>query len=168
MSTRRPGNPRAGALLRRHLACFSGAAVPVPVAEIAEDLLGLRIREEPALGASGVLVPSARLILVNTSESPLRRRFTLAHEVAHWVIHCTGATPPPIMCRSVGPRPSADAREREANVFAADLVMPEEELRAACELDAALGPLAERFGVSNEAMAWRLYNLGLTDSRPRA
>lgn len=168
MSTRRPGDPRAGALLRRHLACFSGAAVPVPVAEIAEDLLGLRVREEPALGASGVLVPSARLILVNASESPLRRRFTLAHEVAHWVVHCTGASLPPITCRAVGPQPTTDTPEREANIFAADLVMPEEELRAAYAPDAALGPLAERFGVSDEAMAWRLFNLELTDSPPRA
>ena len=166
MSVRRPGDPRAEALLQRHRACFPGTAVPVPVAEIAEDLLGLRVREEPALAASGMLIPSARLIVVNGAESALRRRFTLAHEVAHWVVHCTGGTPAPILCRAVGPRTSADVREREANVFAADLLMPEAELPAAVTPGAALGPLAERFGVSDEAMAWRLFNLGLTDSPP--
>ncbi len=140
--------------------------MPVPVAEIAEDLLGLRVREEDALGASGVIVPSARLILVSTSESALRRRFTLAHEVAHWVIHCAGAAPPPIMCRDVGARPGGDPREREANVFAADLLMPEDELRTAHGRDAELGPLAESFGVSDEAMAWRLFNVGLTGAPP--
>lgn len=165
---RRPGDPRAEALLRRHHACFPGTAVPVPVAEVAEDLLGLRVREDPALAASGMLVPSARLIVVNTSESTLRRRFTLAHEVAHWVVHCTGGASPPILCRAVGPRPSTDAREREANVFAADLLMPEAELRAAWAPGAVLGRLAEGFGVSDEAMAWRLFNLGLVDSPPRA
>jgi Zn-dependent peptidase ImmA (M78 family) len=47
--------------------------------------------------------------------------------------------------------------EREANVFAAELLMPEDAVRAA----AAEGEAASRFGVSGEAMAWRLYSFGL-------
>jgi Zn-dependent peptidase ImmA (M78 family) len=30
------------------------------------------------------------------------------------------------------------------------------------------GEIAERFGVSSEAMAWRLYNLGLVEESPAA
>jgi Zn-dependent peptidase ImmA (M78 family) len=165
---RRPGDPRAGELLRRHLAAFGGAASPVPAEAIAEDLLGLRVREEPALDASGVLYPDERLILLNGAESPPRRRFTLAHEIAHWTLHCGGPAPPPILCRAVGPRQGADAREREANVFAADLLMPERELREAGGREPEAAALAERFGVSPEAMAWRLFNLGLADELPGA
>jgi Zn-dependent peptidase ImmA (M78 family) len=168
VSTRRPGDPRADALLRRYLATFPGAAVPVPVEAMAGDLLGLRVRVEPALAASGMLVPAARRIVVNGAETPLRRRFTLAHEVGHWTLHCAGASPPPILCRAVGPRPGPDAREREANVFAADLLMPEPELRAAWADEPGLGVLVERFGVSEEAMGWRLFNLGLVDAPPAA
>ena len=40
-------DPRAHALRARYLATFGGAAVPVPVEAIAEDLLGLRIEERP-------------------------------------------------------------------------------------------------------------------------
>lgn len=165
---RRPGDPRAAALLRRHLATFPGMPVPVPVEAIAEDLLGLRVREEPDLTASGMLVPAERLVLVNASESALRRRFTLAHEIGHWALHCSGIAPPPILCRAVGLRPGADAREREANVFAADLLMPEDDVRAARADEPDVAALAERFGVSPEAMGWRLFNLGLADEPPRA
>ena len=52
-------DPRAHALHARYLATFGGAAIPVPVAAIAEDLLGLRIEESWDLGdCSGLLVPA--------------------------------------------------------------------------------------------------------------
>ena len=54
--------------------------------------------------------------------------------------------------------PEAKALEREANIFAANLVMPEREVRAAGG--------ANRFAVSDEAFAWRLYNLGLASEKP--
>ena len=65
----------------------------MPVESIAEDLLGLRI-EERLLEWSGMLLPAERTIVLNVAESPrndppLRRhRFTIAHEIGHWVCHC--------------------------------------------------------------------------------
>jgi Zn-dependent peptidase ImmA (M78 family) len=53
------------------------------------------------------------------------------------------------------------ALEREANVFAAELLMPSD---AFFERRGSKG-LAEAFRVSEEAMSWRLYNLG-PGSRP--
>ena len=44
--------------------------------------------------------------------------------------------------------------------FAANLVMPEAAVRDA--------EGENRFGVSDEAMAWRLYNLGLIETKPAA
>jgi Zn-dependent peptidase ImmA (M78 family) len=65
-----------------------------------------------------------------------------------------------VYCRAedVGVDPEARALEREANIFAANLVMPEEAVQATGG--------ENRFGVSNEALAWRLYNLKL-GRRPR-
>jgi len=164
VSPPRPGDPRAPLLLRRYLATFPGTGHPVPVEDIAEDLLGLRIRVERHMGAlSGALMPAHRLIRVNADEPPERRRFTVAHEIAHWVVHCSEERErAPIMCRLVAEEGAADRREREANVFAADLLMPEDAVRHRFDL---LGPhaepLAHEFGVSLDAMRWRLYNLEL-------
>ena len=86
-------DPRAHALRERYLRLFGGEEIPVPVESIAEDLLGLRI-EERLLEYSGMLLPAERTIVLNAAESPrndppLRRhRFTIAHEIGHWVCHC--------------------------------------------------------------------------------
>jgi hypothetical protein len=58
--------------------------------------------------------------------------------------------------------------EREANVFAAELLVPEPLVRQHLSRDESTGGLAATFGVSSEAIAWRLYNFGLTDRRPDA
>ena len=55
-------------------------------------------------------------------------RFTIAHELGHWICQCVGvAQPQPIYCRAeeIGVDAEAKALEREANIFAANLVMPE-------------------------------------------
>ncbi len=86
-------DPRAHALRDRYVRTFGGPEIPVPVESIAEDLLGLRI-EERLLEYSGMLLPAERTIVLNLAESPrndppLRRhRFTIAHEIGHWVCHC--------------------------------------------------------------------------------
>jgi Zn-dependent peptidase ImmA (M78 family) len=156
---------RAGALRRRYQERFGGAELPVPVEAIAEDLCGLAVEEVANLDVSGMLVPAERSVYVNASEPEQRRRFTLAHELGHWICQCLEGTAAPIYCRAeeVGLDPAVKALEREANVFAAELLMPEPEVRAAFS---TVSELADRFSVSEEAMHWRLYNLGLVDDRP--
>src|SRR5262249_39614918 len=78
---------RAHELRRRYLDLFGGAEFPVPVESIAEDLLGLEV-EEMELEVSGMLFPTERLIVVNGREPETRRRFTIAHELGHWVCQC--------------------------------------------------------------------------------
>ena len=90
-------DPRAHELRDRYLATYGGDEIPVPVESIAEDLLGLRIEEDDLGDCSGMLIPAERLILVNASEAmsgetPTRRhRFTIAHELGHWICHAKGA-----------------------------------------------------------------------------
>ena len=152
---------RADALRLRYHELYGGEELPVPVEKIAGDLLGLDVRETEDIEVSGMLLPARREIWLNATESEPRRRFTLAHELGHWVCQCLEGKVAPVMCRPKDVSEAADrALEREANIFAAELLMPELEVRAA-EGD-------NRFGVSDEAHAWRLYNLGLVSAKPKS
>ena len=114
---------------------------------------------------SGLLVPSELTIWLDRSEaarSPGRRRFTIAHELGHFVLHAarsqTGATS---YCRGSDLERS-DSLEGEANRFAAGLLMPEllvEQEASRCGCNIPL--LAERFAVSAPAMRLRLLSLDL-------
>jgi hypothetical protein len=170
---------RAHALRARYGRAFGGAEIPVPVESIAEDLLGLRIEERWNLGdTSGLLLPADRLIVLNAAEQaggrndpPLRRfRFTIAHELGHWICHAQERpAAAPVYCRQVDLARDADrALEREANVFAAELLMPEKGVRAAWSESRDLAECAERFDVSPTAMRWRLYSFELIDEAPGA
>ena len=161
-------------------------APPVPVERIASALLGLYIDEADDLrtlpGApadqgrlSGMLDAEAMVIWVDRGEvrrSPGRRRFTIAHEVGHLLLHgpvvhesfCD--RPADVQEIEEGPPaselPELRQREREANLFARELLMPEflvnEQARAT---GFNLPALADRFEVSVPAMRLRLRLLKL-------
>jgi IrrE N-terminal-like domain len=130
---------------------WSGDRPPIPIGEIADSHFGLHVRRVspaemrnapgcPELGGdevlSGLLLPSLGEIWVNSEEAgrwPVRERFTIAHELGHHVLHSTGQQT--LFCR----KPSIDPEdqpatppeplpviEREANTFAAALLMPAE------------------------------------------
>ena len=165
-------DPRAHELRDRYLATYGGDEIPVPVESIAEDLLGLRIEEDDLGECSGMLIPAERLIRVNAAEAmsgdtPTRRqRFTIAHELGHWICHAHGAADPATtFCRAKDLSQDADRTlEREANVFGAELLMPEAAVRDAWGAFPGPAGLAERFGVSALAAQWRLYSFGLAEN----
>ena len=171
-------DPRAHALRARYLATFGGAEIPVPVESIAEDLLGLRIEERWDLGdCSGLLVPAERLIVLNAAERasarndpPLRRfRFTIAHELGHWICHAhERAEAEPVYCRQVRPRrarrPRARARGERVRRRAADAgAGGARGVGSTWEIDRC----AAASSVSGEAMHWRLYSFGLGRREPQ-
>jgi hypothetical protein len=160
--------PRAHELRDRYLATYGGDEIPVPVESIAEDLLGLRIEEDDLGECSGMLIPSERLILVNASEAmsgdtPTRRhRFTIAHELGHWICHARGMEDAPTYCRAKDVSQDTDRTlEREANVFGAELLMPEVAVREMWAAFPDFSAVASRFDVSALAAQWRLYSFGL-------
>jgi IrrE N-terminal-like domain len=113
-------DPRAHALRARYHKLFVVNELPVPVESIAEDLLGLAIHEGELGGVSGVLYPDERRIEVNASDIRARKRFTIAHELGHWVCQCLEGRGQKVMCRAKDVSPDADrALEREANLFGA-------------------------------------------------
>ena len=160
MSSSDYDDPRAHVLRERYLSLFGGEEIPVPVESIAEDLLGLAVDAVESLECSGMLLPSERRILVNADEPEERRRFTVAHELGHWICQCLEGTAKPVYCRAeeIGVDPEVKKQEREANIFAANLLMPEPAVRETFR--------ENRFGVSENAYSWRLFNLGLTDAKP--
>jgi Zn-dependent peptidase ImmA (M78 family) len=157
---------RAHALRERRQTLFADEGLPVPVEAIAEDLLGLAVERADLDGVAGLLYPAERRILLNANDIPARRRFTLAHELGHWVCQCLEGREAPVFCRTedISTAGAERALEREANVFAAELLMPESEVRRSFQ--GSLADIAAAFGVSPDAMSWRLYNFGLVDERP--
>lgn len=136
--------------------------LPVRVGDIARQL-GLPVKAStlPA-GISGEIRPlgSTFEIKVNRHESRGRQRFTVAHELAHFLLHRdqigSGVSDDALYRSSL-----SDSREAEANRLAAQILMPRERVRAALQetpgtLEERLQLLAETFGVSEAAMSIRL------------
>ena len=105
---------------------WDGESLPVPVEDIADSHFGLLVRDVedmteapgcPSVAGdqsiSGLLLPSRGEIWVNADEArqwPPRRRFTIGHELGHWVLHQDEQTS--LFCRhgSVG-EPDDDSAE---------------------------------------------------------
>lgn len=164
-----PATTRTAALLKRYYDHFQADELPIPVDSIAIDLLGLAVEEDDSLEVSGMLVPGEQQIWLNGREarqSAGRRRFTIAHEVGHWICHFEQGSVEPQYCRSedigIG---AGRTREREANVFASQLLMPDALVRReAAALRLNIHALARRFEVSPPAMKVRLSQLALLPS----
>jgi Zn-dependent peptidase ImmA (M78 family) len=117
-------------------------------------------------GISGMLVKRAGEdpeIYVHASDSPNRRRFTCAHELGHYYKRSTtgDATWEYVEHRDLLTSAGNDPEEIYANKFAASLLMPTEEVKRRVSEGCVLPTLAYEFGVSEDAMRFRLVNLGL-------
>jgi len=139
-------------------------AAPVDVSEIARDL-GMNVWESRALGwdISGKLFPdpvhggtSGYSILVNTFHALTRKRFTVAHEIGHFIMHrndIASGIEDDVFYRS----PLGGRRETEANRIAADILMPFGLIQQLQRSGVSkIEDLAEALGVSTQAMSIRL------------
>ena len=102
---------------------------------------------------------------VNAKQSPARRRFTIAHEFGHFLLHegfpAMSITTTASIFARMRSSLAVDIEEIEANFFAACLLMPKQFLIAvdaieALDSDRAVGRLATAFKVSRHAMSLRL------------
>jgi Zn-dependent peptidase ImmA (M78 family) len=146
---------------------------PVPVEEIVKSL-GISLYYQPLEpNVSGVLVRRGNSVRigVNASHHVNRQRFTVAHELAHHVLHPDAPTVfvdgAFVHFRGEDVSDPEDVRELEANVFAASLLMPEEFLKADLKGkfidafdEAAMKLLANQYKVSLQALTIRLVRLG--------
>ncbi len=107
-------------------------------------------------------VGDSHAIVLRGESSEQRRRFTIAHEVGHFVLHPQRRAPE----RGGTVNAAWQAQEHEADQFAAELLMPEHMMReAVLEHGDDVGRLADRFDVSRRAMQVRLRSLGLAAQR---
>ena len=108
-------------------------------------------------------------IRYNDSQDPKRQKFTIAHELGHFILH--KETPlfvdkknEKIMYRNSESTTGEIRKEREANAFAASLLMPapfiKDEWQKIPFYEEPIEYLANIFNVSEQAMSFRLANLG--------
>ncbi len=122
---------------------------------------------------SGMLVwrGDRAVIGVNRRHHPNRRRFTVAHELGHYLLHRELASVfvdgPGVLYRDLSSEGSRQ-QEIDANRFAAEFLLPEAAVRECLgeqSVDAhdeiTIRALAERFRVSPQALTIRLTRLGL-------
>jgi Zn-dependent peptidase ImmA (M78 family) len=153
-------------LAEQYLRHFWNGQLPVDVRNIAERC-GILVQDNPVLGCSGQIAvnSSNRVVIdVNSTESQVRQRFTVAHELGHWALSHLANTG---VCFRDDARSFAmayhDPREVAANQFAADLLMPAAGVEWALRSypGTSIQNLANIFKVSGAAMEFRLKNLGL-------
>lgn len=104
-----------------------------------------------------------RVIYCNSTESINRNRFTLAHELGHHVLNHVNPQNPCFRDDSNTFRSNSPVwQEREANNFAAQLLMPLDAIKTMLFVKGIsnIKQLAEIFQVSEAAMYYRLKNLG--------
>lgn len=142
------------------------AKYPVKVGELAGEL-GLKVLRSPLPPKiSGLIKPSTESksgfeIRVNKYEIPERQRFTVAHEISHYLLHRNdigSGVVDSIMYRSS----LTSRKETEANRLAADIVMPVNAVRRELvkfggrRTDEVAEEMASIFRVSVPAMKVRL------------
>ncbi|MBA4300486.1 MAG: hypothetical protein C0433_10355 [Cyclobacterium sp.] len=119
---------------------------------------------------SGLLVikDGRASIGLESEQGKERMRFTIAHELGHYILHrnLKSTFVDEVFARSG----TSSQLEREANVFAASLLMPKELLINAIEHrgwsrigDDQIAELAKLFNVSGVSMTYRLVNLKIIE-----
>lgn len=155
---------------RRLITKFRVVEPPVDVETIAKYLKLEVRRENFPDDVSGALTraPERSVIAVNRNHHENRQRFTIAHELGHYLLHpdapayYDGKNQVGVHFRSAANGGGWDPKEIEANRFAAELLMPRRLILnrisvSKTEVDAS--SLARVFDVSEEAMTYRLAGL---------
>jgi Zn-dependent peptidase ImmA (M78 family) len=118
------------------------------------------------------------IIGINQNHHPNRKRFTLAHEIGHFILHNhegfhfdSKNQSYLIKLRKTNSDLTNEIEEQEANLFAAELLMPKIFLErdiikfknADLLFDDNIPDLARKYKVSVRALTFRLANLGHID-----
>lgn len=162
-------------LAGRLLETPEGEQRPVPIERIVARQ-GIRLVRSPLEGDDDVSGfyrkdQGREVIGVNSLHAPVRQRFTIAHELGHAVLHGREGLHLDqafkLRFRNTTSSLAVDPEEMDANSFAAELLMPAEEVielvsESGLDVndDQALRSLARHFGVSQQAMTFRVLNLG--------
>lgn len=165
-------------MLRKHAAQLKAQAVlkqtqqlrpPIDLGRVAESL-NIHIQEtalDDTLSGLAFLKDGRRFVVVNEAHAETRKRFTIAHEIGHHVLHTAMLEGGVHVDKRVLRRDQASATgynlvEIEANNFAAELLMPTQWIEELAGEDFDLGDdvavqsLADTFRVSSSALYFRV------------
>ena len=154
---------------------------PIPVQQIAEGI-GCLVKafRDDTDGVSGVFMMNNNTPMIgyNSNQSEVRQRFTIAHELGHYILH-NNNDPKEVfvdhktlaLFRDENSSTGSSKIEQQANAFAAALLMPErfvtEEVKNInvdlTDESPELSRLAKKFNVSTIAMSIRLMNLHISN-----
>lgn len=155
---------------------YSDGSFPVRVENIPDQIdIDLVYKKEFSDGLSGLMKREGKsnkpVIAINKNHPKVRQRFSIAHELGHFFLHTsenllidTGVT----FFRDDSTTTASDKKEVEANLFAAELLMPsieiKKELAEFVSLEKGtignfISKLSNKFGVSEQAMTIRIGSL---------
>jgi Zn-dependent peptidase ImmA (M78 family) len=151
-----------------------GPKIPVDIEAIAEALNISVHTEDLEATVSGILMikDGHAVVVINELHPAVRKRFTLAHEIGHYLLHRDSSKVfidgSPLFFRDYRSTSLSAKQELEANTFAAELLMPASVLRDEIRRQwvdikdaVAVRRLATKYGVSSKAFVVRLISLGL-------
>lgn len=111
---------------------------------------GMPTVDSVAIDAFSAAPHGRPVIALSEKGNPMRRRFSVAHELGHLLLH-------------PHPAPGSPAHERQANAFAAEFLMPAAEIRPLLPSPVdipVLKQIADGYGVSVAALLYRGKDLG--------
>lgn len=150
-------------------------SAPIPVERLA-SLVGATIRYRPLDNDLSGMVQrnddKTAIIGINSSHADVRKRFSIAHEIGHLVLHDENLhidenVSSAVQFRNEYSSLGVDDIEIEANQFAAEILMPEQMLLKDVEKykdnspETVIEELANLYDVSIQSMTIRLTRLGV-------
>lgn len=141
-------------------------AAPVDLVGMARALkigvdLNATFKDPNTSGSIRRLRDGSYLISVNKDHSDNRKRFTLAHEISHFLLHRDIIDQRGLVDDAMYRSGASRNEEFQANRLAAELLMPEGLVKSFCKAGLTSPPLiAKVFGASEEAARIRLSQLG--------
>lgn len=138
---------------------------PINIKKVITDIFGIDvIKADLDRNISGFIERLGEKnwgIYVNQYENPKRQKFTMAHELGHFIRHknilLAGSHADQILFRD----DKNSTIEMEASSFAANLLMPEDKFAEyIAQGNNTIEKLAEKFDLSETAVRYRAYKLG--------
>lgn len=132
---------------------------PVPLVELATNhgfSVQIGVFPDNLFNVCGYIDINKKVIMTNASDSPNRRAFTIAHELGHLLLHedeLLKNSDLGVMLRAPLGKQELDPHEKEANAFAANLLVPADMLKP--YLSESDGVIAALFGVSEDVIRYR-------------
>ena len=139
---------------------------PVNPYELAKNY-GLEVLEvdfgnEKFKDVAGYIDLETEKIFVNKNDSKNRKKFTVAHELGHYFLHRERMKEDPniaVLYRIPLGTLNKDPIEKEANCFAANLLVPEGLLKEKMDQNEDVNFLADVFKVSRDLIGFRIENV---------